>query len=52
MTYKTEMVNGKEVKAQVFAEGGVEVSGFYEFGYEKFYDFQYVADLIKQNQEQ
>lgn len=29
-----------------------QVSGFCEFGYEKFYDFQYIADLIKQNQEQ
>ena len=51
MSYKTEMVDGKEVKTQVFAESGAEVNGFYDFGYEKFYDFQYIADLIKENQE-
>lgn len=52
MSYKTEIVGGKEVKTQVFTEGGAEVSGFYEFGYEHFYDFQYIANLIKENQQQ
>ena len=51
MSYKTEIVDGKEAKTQVFAEGGVDVSGFYEFGYEHFYDFEYIANLIKENQE-
>ena len=50
MAYKTEIVDKKEVTTQVFAEDGAEVSGFYEFGYENFYDFQYIADLIKENQ--
>lgn len=49
-TFKTEKVGGQEVKTQLFAEGGAEPSGFYEFGYEHFYDFQYIADLIKENQ--
>ena len=51
MYYKTQMVDGKEVKTPVFAEGGGEVSGFYELGYENFYDFQLIADMIKENQE-
>ena len=51
MTYKTETVGGQEKKTQVFAEGGADVAGFHEFGYEYFYDFQYIADLIKENQE-
>ena len=51
VSYKTEMVNGQEVKTEVSAEGGADVSGFYDFSYDNFYDFQFIADLIKQNQE-
>ena len=50
-SFKTGIVNGKEVKTQVFAEGGADVSLFYEFDYDHFYDFQYIADLIKTNEQ-
>ena len=49
-TFKTEIVGGQEKKTQMFAEGGADVETGYEFGYEHFYDFQYIANLIKENQ--
>ena len=50
VSYKTEIVDGQEVKTEIGAEGGADVSSFYEFGYEQFYDFQFIADLIIENQ--
>ena len=51
VSYKTETIDGKEVKSEIGAEGGADVYAFYDFGYEQFYDFQFIADLIKTNQE-
>ena len=49
MSYITEKVDGQDVKKMVFAEDGAEPNSMYNFGYEYFYDFEYIADLIKQN---